>query len=249
MKTHWIVKEEPMAGFSTSNIIRELIQNKFRIHPKYWLRFWYAIGLSTALAPFRLIDTITFSRIIRNMEIKTDPLFIIGAYRTGTTYLMSILACDKSKGYVSNVEGYLPHMFLAFPKLTTWIIDSSLPEQRPMDNVLLGSSEPTEEEYSIGAMSKYGYYNGFIFPRNFDTYSKYLSFERCHPKHLKKWKKVYYNFVQRMTVKYPDRMLFLKNPTNSYRIRHILEMFPTAKFIHTFRNPYTLYKSTETFFD
>ncbi|MHA1303199.1 MAG: sulfotransferase family protein [Candidatus Heimdallarchaeaceae archaeon] len=247
-KTWLICKEEPLAGMTLTNIFRLLWENKFRIHPKYYLRFWYAIGLCTITAPMRWIEKIRFHRKIKKTEIKTDPVFVIGHYRTGTTYLMTLLAMDKDRGYVSNLEGYAPHFFLAFSKFTKALIDMSLPDVRPMDNVPMGAEEPTEEEYSIGAMTKYGYYNGFIFPRNFDQYTRYLNFEGL-PKDLEKWKKAYYYFVQKMTLKYEGRQMIFKNPTNSYRIPHILEMFPNAKFIHTYRNPYEVYPSTYKFFD
>jgi len=247
-KTWLICKEEPLAGMSFANIFRLLWENKFRIHPKYYLRFWYAIGLATITAPMRVIERILYHRKIKKTEIKTDPIFVIGHYRTGTTYLMTLLSMDKDRGYVSNLEGYAPHFFLSFPKITKALIDMSLPDVRPMDNVPMGAEEPTEEEYSIGAMSKYGYYNGFIFPRNFDQYTRYLTFEGL-PKDLEKWKKIYYYFVQKMTLKYEGRQMIFKNPTNSYRIPHILEMFPNAKFIHTYRNPYEVYPSTYKFFD
>jgi hypothetical protein len=248
MKTHWIVKEEPLAGSSLTNIFRLLWQNKFQIHPKYWLRFWYAVFVSAACLPLRMVERLAYSRKIKRTEIKNDPLFIIGHYRTGTTYLITLLAHDKSKGYVSNMEGYAPHFFLAFPKFTRWLLDASLPEQRPMDNVIMGSDEPTEEEYSIGAMDKYGFYNGFIFPKNFDLYSKYNSFDNCPKKDVRRWKRRYYRFVQKMTLKYDGKMLFLKNPANTYRIKYLLEMFPNAKFVHIYRNPYKMYSSTLKFF-
>ncbi len=247
-KTWLIVKEEPMAGYTLTNIFRILWDNKFKVYPKYWLRFLYAFLLSIITWPLRLVEYLRFHRKIKKTEIEQDPVFVIGHYRTGTTYLMTLLAHDKSKGYVSNIEGYCPNFFLAFPKFTKWLIDASLPEQRPMDNVIMGAEEPTEEEYSIGAFTKYGYYTGFIFPRNFDLYTKYLTFEGM-PKDLKKWKKAYYYFVQKMTLKYEGKQMIFKNPTNSYRIRHILDMFPEAKFIHTYRNPYKVFKSTVKFFD
>jgi len=247
-RTHLVVKEEPLAGMSMINIFRLLWQNKFRIHPKYWLRFWYAILLSWVTTPLRVIEYLRFNRKIKKTEITKDPLFIIGHYRTGTTYLITLLAYDKSKGYVSNLEGYAPHFFLAFHKFTKALIDMSLPEQRPMDNVIMGSDEPTEEEYSIGAMSKYGFYNGFIFPRNFDLYSKYNSFDECSKKDVEKWKKTYVYFLKKMTLKYKGQMLYLKNPTNTYRIKYLLEMFPNAKFIHIYRNPYDMYASTLRFY-
>ena len=115
-----------------------------------------------------------------------------------------------------------------------------------MDNVILGADEPTEEEYCIGTFSPYGYYTGFVFPRNFDLYSDFLTFDK-KPKDHKKWKKKYYYLVQMLTLGHKGKPLFLKNPTLSYRIRDILEMFPNAKFIFTYRDPYTLYTSMYKF--
>jgi len=124
-KTWLICKEEPLAGMSFANIFRLLWENKFRIHPKYYLRFWYAIGLATITAPMRVIERILYHRKIKKTEIKTDPIFVIGHYRTGTTYLMTLLSMDKDRGYVSNLEGYAPHFFLSFPKITKALIDMS----------------------------------------------------------------------------------------------------------------------------
>ena len=243
-KRDWlIVHEEPMAGYSLTNILRVLIQNRFRMHPKYWLRFIYALIVSFALTPLRVIERILYTRKIKRTKIHTDPLFVIGHYRTGSTYLISLLSRDRSKGNVSNIEAYAPLFFIAFPKIAKWILDVSLPEKRPMDNVLLFSTEPTEEEYSIGAASKYAYFNGIIFPRNFELYSRYNSFDECPPKDLKRWKKKYLYFVKKMTLKHKGKMIYFKNPANTYRIPALLEMFPNAKFIHIYRNPYEVWSS------
>jgi hypothetical protein len=247
-KAWMIVHEEPLAGYSLVNIIKVLWHNKFRIHFKYFPRFFYAIILSTITAPLRIIQKLRFHRKIRKTEIKEDPIFIIGHYRTGTTYLMTLMAHDRSKGYVSNIEGYTPLFYLAFPKFTRWLIESSLPNVRPMDNVIMGADEPTEEEYTIGTFTPYGYYTGFIFPRNFNLYSKFLTFDNM-PKHRKKWKKAYYYMTQLLTFGHGGKQLFLKNPTSTYRIPDILEMYPNAKFIHTYRNPYKVYSSSVKFFD
>jgi hypothetical protein len=39
--------------------------------------------------------------------------------------------------------------------------------------------------------------------------------------------------------------LVLKNPPDTARIKHLLEIFPEARFIHIYRNPYDLYYSME----
>ncbi len=247
-KTWLIVKEEPLSGYSWSTILQVLWDNKFNIDFKYFHRFLYAMGLAIVTTPLKLTQKLRFHRKIKKTEIKQDPIFLIGHYRTGTTYLMTLMAYDKSKGYVSNIEAYATLLYLAFPKMTKVIIDASLPDVRPMDNVIMGAEEPTEEEYCIGTFTRYGYYTGFIFPKNFDLYTKYLTFEGM-PRHHKRWKKKFYYLVQMLTYGHKGKQLFLKNPTHSYRIKDLLEMFPNAKFIHTYRNPYKVYSSTVKFFD
>ncbi len=178
-KTWLIVKEEPLAGYSLPTIVKVLWDNKFEVDLKYFHRFLYAIGLSVITSPLKMYQKLRYHRKIKKTEIKQDPIFIIGHYRTGTTYLMTLMAYDRSKGYVSNTEAYATLLYLGFPKLTKLIISASLPDVRPMDNVIMGAEEPTEEEYCIGTFSKYGYYTGFIFPRNFDLYTKYQDY--CTP--------------------------------------------------------------------
>lgn len=242
----WIFWEEPMAGFYLRNIFVLLWQNKFRVHIKYIPRLIYGILMSFILLPLRLIESALFNGKIEKTELVDDPIIILGYYRSGTTYLNSVLARDKNLGYVSNIESFLPAIFLAFPKLTEFIIKFSLPETRPMDLVQMDAWQPNEEDYAIGAKHPFGFYNGFIFPRNFRFYSKYNSFEGM-PKELARWKKAHKWFAKKMSLRYPGRRLFLQNPPSTYRIKHMLELYPNAKFILITRNPYQLYESNVRF--
>jgi len=242
MEKHWIVTEEPLAGYTWTNIGRLLWQNKFRVHLKYLLRFLYGIGLSTLLLPLRIWEELKLAKKIATAVPKHDPIFVIGYYRSGTTYLITLLSRDPNRGYISNIEAYLPATFLAFPRITRWLISASLPEQRPMDNVVMTADEPTEEEYSIGAYEPYSIYNGFIFPRNFRFYSRYNSFDGL-PKDLKRWKKRWSWFNKKMALRHRGKQMVYKNPTATFRIRHLLEMYPDAKFVHIYRNPYHVFSS------
>ena len=168
-KKHWIVSRCPLAGASTSNIWRLLFQNKFRVHPKYWLRLLYVKLLSGITAPLRLVERLRFNRKIKKSQLHKDPIFIIGHWRSGTTYLHYLMAQDKSKALVSNIEVYAPHFFLSFPKFTRSLIEGSLPETRPMDQIKINADLPGEEEHSMGAYHKYGFFHSMIFPRNFKT--------------------------------------------------------------------------------
>ena len=242
MQKHWIVTEEPMAGYTWTNIGRLLWQNKFRIHVKYFLRFLYGIAVSTLFLPLRIWEALAVEEKIRRTVPEHDPIFIIGYYRSGTTYLVTLFSKDKNRGYVSNIEAYLPATFLGSPRITRWVISASLPEQRPMDNVVMTADEPTEDEYSIGAYETYSIYNGFIFPRNFRLYSRYNSFDGL-PQDLARWKKRWFWFNKKMAVQYRGKQMVYKNPTATFRIRHLLEMYPNAKFVHIYRNPYHVFSS------
>ncbi|NHK32281.1 MAG: sulfotransferase, partial [Asgard group archaeon] len=98
MKEHWIINRCPLGGASTSNIWRLLFQNKFRVHPKYWLRLWYSMALSGITFPLRVIERLRFKRKIKKYQLEEDPIFIIGHWRSGTTFLHYLFAQDKSKG-------------------------------------------------------------------------------------------------------------------------------------------------------
>lgn len=247
MKEHWIINRCPLGGASTSNIWRLLFQNKFRVHPKYWLRLWYSMALSGITFPLRVIERLRFKRKIKKYQLEEDPIFIIGHWRSGTTFLHYLFAQDKSKGLVSNIEVYAPHFFLAFPKFTRKLIEISLPETRPMDEIKINADLPGEEEHSLGAIDKYGFFHSMIFPRNFKTYASYKSFEKTKPKDLVRWKRRYTHFIKKVAYKNKGKIMVLKNPANTYRVQYLKEMYPNAKYIHLYRNPYEVYASSIRF--
>ena len=45
-------------------------------------------------------------------------------------------------------------------------------------------------------------------------------------------------------MKHKGKQLLLKNPPNTGRVRSLLELFPEARFIFIYRNPYQVYYST-----
>jgi len=58
------------------------------------------------------------------------------------------------------------------------------------------------------------------------------------------WKEALLQFVRKLTWKY-QRPMILKSPGHTCRIRFLLELFPTARFVHIHRNPYTVFLSTK----
>ena len=238
---------EPLAGSSLTNLCRLTSQNQFRISPRYIPRYIYAVLLSSILSPFRLKERIIEHRHIQSITIDKDPLFIIGHWRSGTTYLHNVLSLDDSFGYCSTFHATLPHVFLQSENLLKPLLSASIPTKRPMDDVAMGPDLPQEEEYAIANIIPDGYYNGWCFPKNMDKYIDHVIIDTLPEAFQKEWIRTYEFFVKKLTYYHHGKQLLLKNPAHTGRLTILKNMFPHAKFIHIHRNPYEVFYSMEKF--
>ena len=241
------VKYEPLAGANVTNIFRLYAQNKFLISIRYIPRMLYATALSNIIAPFRIKENIKFNKKIKQTEIKLPPLFIIGHWRSGTTYIHNMLSLDTTFGYCSTFTSTVPGVFLGSEKIFKPVLAGSITEKRPMDDVPMGTDLPQEEEYDIGAFIPYAYYNGWIFPKNMGFYNKFVCMDNVSKDVIDEWKETYLYFLKKLTYYRDGKRLVLKNPAHTARIKHLLEIFPDAQFINIYRNPYHLYYSMMRF--
>jgi hypothetical protein len=134
-------------------------------------------------------------------------------------------------------------LFLRFEKLIKPIVASSLPPKRPQDDIELGVDLPQEDEYGIGNLSPYSFYHGWCFPKNFLYYYNFVLMENNSERIVENWKKTYLYYLKKLTLYHKAKQLVLKNPSNTGRVRLLREMFPGAKFIHIYRNPYYTFLS------
>ncbi|MBS3748211.1 MAG: sulfotransferase [Candidatus Thermoplasmatota archaeon] len=238
---------EPLAGSSLTNLLRLASQNRFRISPRYIPRFLYAMVLSTVLSPFRLKEHIKESDNIQSATIQNDPVFIIGHWRSGTTYLHNVLSLDQKFGYCTTFHATLPHVFLQSEELLKPLLSASIPTKRPMDNAAMGPDLPQEEEYAIANIIPDGYYNGWCFPYNMNRYMTHVLVNELSDAFQKNWIKTYDFFVKKLTLYHHGKQLLLKNPAHTARLLVLKQMYPNAKFIHIHRNPYEIYYSMEKF--
>lgn len=234
---------EPLAGSTFTNLVRLIAQNHFRIDPIGIPRILYSAAMSLALSPLNIYEKKWFERKEKNIKINKPPIFIIGHWRTGSTYLHNLLSQDSRFGYPTTLQTVAPAVFLKFKKLVKSIVDASLPATRPQDNVKMGSDLPQEEEYALGNLSPFSFYNGWCFPKNIEEYNKYIDLKNTSKETIKEFKKIYLNFIKKVTYYHQGKRLVLKNPSNTARIKILLEMFPRAKFIYIYRNPYHVYLS------
>ncbi|HSH19505.1 MAG TPA: sulfotransferase, partial [Draconibacterium sp.] len=190
-----------------------------------------------------------YGKRIKNTIISKDPVFILGHYRSGTTYLQKLLVSDKRLGFLTYYDALFPNSNLLFGKLGQQvfqkIIDLFKIKNPFFHNSILQLDDPDEEDdYLMNKASGYSSYWGLIFPkcrREWLNGSPQFSIQ----KYYEGWEKEYLNTVKYATFKNRGKQLVLKSPPNTERISMLLQMFPEAKFIYIYRNPFQLFYSVK----
>jgi omega-hydroxy-beta-dihydromenaquinone-9 sulfotransferase len=236
-----------LSGASPVNLVRTLWKNRSELSVKNIPSILLIFLTPMLLAPLFLLEKLFFSARINRIKIRKDPIFIIGHFRTGTTYLHNLLSQDKQFGFPTTYQCFVPGIFLTGGGFTKKIHKTTLPEKRPMDDVLLDSDLPQEEEFAILAMTPYSYYQCYFFPKK--TREFFATYFRGEHKDTDKWERFYMYFARKITFACRGKQLVLKNPVNTARIDHLIKMFPSSKFIYLYRDPGEVFLSTCKLFE
>lgn len=238
------ITKQPLAGTSIVNWAKLLIENHFDIDWQFWPKAIYVTFMVLAITPFRIYEKIKFEKEIKSAKTPL-PIFIVGHFRGGTTFLHYLMGQDRDLAKVSTFETMSPWIFIGGERIFKKFVESRLPEKRPMDNLEMETDLPYEEEYAIGNLCPYSFYHGWYFARNiYNYFRKYVLFEGVGNGIKEKWKEAYTYLLKKIAFKYKRNKVLLKSPVNTGRIRLLLEAFPNGKFIHICRNPYKVYLST-----
>ncbi len=220
------------------------------IDPVYIKRLLFVLLTSSSTAPLRMYEQVRYGNIIKKVQIKEPPVFILGHWRSGTTYLHYLMSRDKNWGYPSTFQTVAPELFLVGTKTIKPLLAKVVPATRIGDNVPLGLDNPQEEEFALSSMTLHSFYHHWSFPRRAtDYFNKYVLFEDVPETVIDSWKETYLTVLRKTTFQADSKRLILKNPANTGRIKILLDMFPDAKFIHIHRNPYIVFFSMRQFYE
>jgi hypothetical protein len=176
-----------------------------------------------------------------------EPVFILGHWRSGTTYLHKLMAADDRFCFVRLYDVLFP---IAPMCVESWlkpmiqkILDWRKARHPHFYEHLLDLEEPSEEEaYLTSLGSPFSAYWGYFFPKRMIEYS--FLFEPPENSHKRKsWKKEHARVLEKATPRTGTSLFLSKSPPNTCRIPILLEMYPNAKFIFVQRNPYHIYAS------
>lgn len=114
-----------------------------------------------------------------------------------------------------------------------------------MDKMRIDLDFPQEEEFALGNLCAYSVSQMWNFPRRMlQHFQNWALFDGISKKQREKWKKIYTHTLQKAMFTMGAKRLIIKNPSNTARVKLLLELFPGAKFIHIHRNPIDVYVST-----
>ena len=103
---------EPLAGSTFSNLLRLLAQNRFQISLIGIPRIMYSLALTSIQSPLNVLERRFYNKHIKSIPISKEPIFILGHWRTGSTYLHNLMTQDPRYGYPTTLQTVIPALFL-----------------------------------------------------------------------------------------------------------------------------------------
>ena len=219
------------------------------IDPPYRRKFCLTKTVCRLLSCLVSLQDRRYERLLADEPLKYDPLFILGHWRSGTTFVHNVFSCDKHFGYNTTYQTVFPHLMMwgqsFFKKNMSWL----MPDKRPTDNMELAVDLPQEEEFALANMMPYTYYNFWFLPKYQQEYAeKYLLFNDISDAELKVFEDTFVKLIKISLWNTHGTQFLSKNPPHTGRVKELVKMFPNAKFIYLMRNPYTVFESTRSFF-
>ena len=230
-----------LSGSSFRQWLKVLRENQYSVDVQYWPRALLTTANAAGNSFWHWREK-RFNDAIAQTDV-SDPLFVLGVWRSGTTHLHNLLVQDDRFAAPNLYQVLYPHTFLSTEKLHAPFAGMFADKTRPMDNVRFSiSNDPQEDEFALSP-DAHTSMSTLAFPRTGDQYRRLLTFKGATEEDIELWKSKLMWFYKKLTYQYA-RPLVLKSPGHTGRIKTLLEMFPNAKFVHIHRNPHRVVQST-----
>jgi len=231
-----------LAGITLPTWLSLLRERGGSLELKYAPRFLSISLQSISNSLWELRERPHFDSKLESISLQ-PPLFILGHWRSGTTWLHEILSRDERFGFANSYQVSFPHTFLSTERLGARILAPALPRHRPMDGMEMKLSGPQEDEFAICAGTLKSPCLSWVFPRLRHEFRRYLTLDSLSAAELDEWRAAFFWFLKKVQFRV-NRPLVLKSPPHTARVRHLLKWFPEGKFIHIRRDPYRVIRST-----
>ena len=239
---HWYTPRF-WVGMLVSTWWRLLWRHRFRATPTSWGMMFTTSLITPFNSICRIVQELFYGRAIDKFRVEEPPVFIIGHWRSGTTFLHELMMLDPRNTFATTYDCFAPNHFLATGWLVPKMLWFLLPSRRPMDNVAAGWDRPQEDEFALMNMGLPSPYLTMAFPNDPPEAQNYLDLSGLTEEEHNTWKRGLLRFMQALSLRDRKRIV-LKSPPHTARIKTLVEMFPNARFVHLVRDPLVLYPST-----
>jgi hypothetical protein len=247
------------------------VNEQYHAYPWWSPRFWHGMPLSVwgqllreqncRVSPSRLglLGTISmaaafntvagwftearYARQLKTADVRDDPVFIVGHWRSGTTLLHELMMLDGRFFCPSTFQCFAAGHFLLTESLLTRWLAWMMPTKRPMDNVAAGWDRPQEDEFALMNLGAPSPYRRMAFPHTASNEPVALDVQMLDAAELSNWQATFHRFLRMLAVR-DARRTVLKSPPHTARMGILREMFPNARFLHIVRNPLVVFPST-----
>lgn len=197
---------------------------------------------SASLAPWRAMERAWFQRAAKECVLEPDPVFIIGHWQAGHSLMHEYLLRDRRFARINLLHSVLPSCFRTLQRPVSGILGRRLPKTRGVDSLPLSLAAPQGDDFMMAGLSDLSLYYGYVFPASYrKVLNRALLFTDVRESEVETWKNTYKQTLQRVAHAQNRRWIVSRNASNTTRIPQILEMYPGAKFIHMYRNPWAVF--------
>jgi omega-hydroxy-beta-dihydromenaquinone-9 sulfotransferase len=169
------------------------------------------------------------------------PIFLLGFWRSGTTFLHELFCCDTRFGFPSTYACMNSAHFL----LTEQGFHKRRGKQeayRPMDNMQYSWTSPQEDEFALLCMGAPSPYEALLVPSLMAAPQVLLDLRHRSAEEQDRWKRTIQLFLRELTIQQSKPMV-LKSPTHGFRLPVLSSFFPGSRFVIIERNPYEVFAS------
>ena len=168
------------------------------------------------------------------------PFFVLGFWRSGTTFLHELLCRDPRFGFPTTYACLNPAHFLLTEARSRGRLDQEV--SRAMDNLRYSWASPQEDEFALLLLGAPSAYEALLVPSLMRDVKALLDFETLSVADQQRWCDTFDYFLRMLTIQQPKPMV-LKSPSHGYRMHTLQKKFPAAKYVVIERNPYEVFAS------
>ena len=247
LNEEFIFNVNTLAGCKYS-ILKDLEKN-FQVEKAYRMKYNLSKLASLVITALSYFDDFRYRSMSKEVEIKKDPIYVLGHWRSGTTFLHQLLCSFNDVSYPTTYQTVFPNNLFFLQGLLKRIMQFYLPEKRLVDKIQMHVDYPQEEDFALGNEAGYSFYYWFYFPADYQRIrEEYLTLSTVDETRRKVYMERYRRFIKRSLLYVGGSQYIAKNPPNMARIPFLLEMFPESRFVYIERNPYEVLLSTFKFF-